>query len=151
MQKLTAFTVDSGYVSGLQRSHRHAIIHSAAKENLGAAYFRGRLFRVLPEPKSKCSQRLRVSISYCHCKKTVPKCFIYFVNSPSELCIYTIHQLLYTRNCFLSAEVLLQCHLGKKFILQSSGPCINPNLHWVLTIHNRSIVACRVEILKQPL
>ena len=82
-------------------------------------------------------------------KKLYPNAL--FRKPQSELCIYTIHQLLYTRNCFLSAEVLLQCHLGKKFILQSSGPCINPNLHWVLTIHNRSIVACRVEALKQPL
>lgn len=83
---------------------------------------KGDFLGYFPEPKSKCSQRLRAFISYCHCSKFVPPCFIYFVNSPSEFCIYTENALFYTRNCFLSAEVavpvLLQCHLGKKFCNQ---------------------------------
>lgn len=92
MQKLTAFTVDSGYVSGLQRSYRHAIIHSAAKENLGASYFRGRRFRVLPEPKSKCSPRLRAFYILLPLQKKCTQ-MLYFVNHNQSFAFtpYTHH------------------------------------------------------------
>ena len=53
-------------------------------------------------------------------KKLYPNAL--FRKPQSELCIYTVHTLFYTWNCFLSAEVavpvLLQCHLGKKFCNQ---------------------------------